>query len=373
MRFQRREYGLRWRHEAESEDTGLTAGPVFVGLRGHALTDEEREFLQHPQVGGVVLFARNYAAPEQLAALVESVHALREALLVCVDHEGGRVQRFTHGFTELPAASRLGQRHDADPVAALGASESLGRLMALELRAVGIDVDFAPVVDLANPGSELLADRTFHADAAVVTALAGRCLRGMHAGGLAGVAKHFPGHGGVEADSHTQAPVDDRELADLEMADLIPYQRLVGDGLEAVMVSHVRYPRIDERPAGFSPFWLRRVLRGRLGFEGAIISDDLQMAAAAWAGGLEDRVEAALEAGCDAVLICQNPAGLADVLDRLGDRADPVGRLRLARLRGRRPGPSWNTLRRDPLWQRLRRAVTGLVPPPEPELPLFTR
>ncbi len=347
----------------------MTAGPVLIGLEGYELLPLERELLSHPQVGGVVLFARNYADPEQLAALTGAIHGLREALLVAVDHEGGRVQRFTGGFTALPPVSAIGRQYGTGPDEALALAESVGRLMALELRAVGIDLDFAPVVDLAHPDSEVLAGRTFGDDPEVVTALARACLRGMHAGGLAGVAKHFPGHGGVEADSHTGLPVDERALGDIELADLIPFMRLVGDGLEAVMVSHVLYPRCDSRPAGFSPFWLQRVLRGRLGFEGAIVSDDLQMAAAAWAGDLGDRVEAALEAGCDAVLVCQNQEEVPAVLDRLGGRLDPVGRLRLARLRPRRPGRPWSALPHDPDWRRCRRELERMGGAIEPELP----
>lgn len=348
----------------------MTAGPVLVGLQGPDLQPEERELLSHPQVGGVVLFARNYTDPEQLAGLVAAIHDLRPPLLVCVDHEGGRVQRFGRGFTAMPAPSLLGRLYDIDPAEALAVADAHGRLMALELRAVGIDVDFAPVIDLGRNDSDVLDGRTLHADTEVVSRLALAMLRGMHEAGIAAVAKHFPGHGGVRADSHHELPIDERQLVDLEFADLVPFARLANNGLEAVMAAHVVYPHIDPRPAGYSPFWLRDLLRGRLGFAGAIFSDDLQMTAAAWAGDLVDRTEAALEAGCDAILVCQNQAEVGVVLDRLEGRIDPVGRLRLARLRKRRAPRPWQGLRRDPERQRLRRRLIALDRFVNPEIPL---
>ncbi len=348
----------------------MTAGPVLIGLQGSDLLPEERELLQHPQVGGVVLFARNYENPGQVAALIAAIHRQREALLVCVDHEGGRVQRFGQGFTALPPAACLGLAYDRDAGPARALAEDYGWLMAVELRSVGIDINFAPVVDLASHGSDVLAGRTLHADAEAVSLLAMACLRGMHRGGLAAVAKHFPGHGGVTADSHQELPVDERPLADLELADLLPFARLVANGLEAVMVAHLLYPQIDRRPAGYSPFWLQTVLRRRLNFQGAIFSDDLQMQAAAWAGGLEDRVEAALEAGCDAVLVCQNQQQLARLLDSMPPRIDPVSRLRLARLRPPKLGKPWSVLRHDPAWQQARQRLLASEQLLNPQLPL---
>ena len=349
----------------------MTAGPVLIGLKGLTLNADERELLLHPQVGGVVLFARNYENPEQLAALIADIHHLRQTLLVSVDHEGGRVQRFDQGgFTVLPPPSCLGLLYDHDAQAGRTLAERYGWLMAVELRSVGIDINFAPVIDLASAQSDVLAGRTLHAQAEVVSLLAMASLRGMHQGGLAAVAKHFPGHGGVSGDSHHELPIDERSLLDIEAADLLPFARLASNGLEAVMAAHVLYRQVDCRPAGYSPFWLQTVLRQRLNFQGAIFSDDLQMQAAAWAGDIGDRVEAALAAGCDAVLVCQNQAEVGTLLESMEKRVDPVSRLRLARLRPPRQGKPWKTLRHDPLWQQARQSLARLEQEVNPQLPL---
>jgi beta-N-acetylhexosaminidase len=311
----------------------------MLDLAGTALSTEERERLLHPLVGGVILFTRNYESPEQLRALVEEIHNLREPqLLVAVDHEGGRVQRFRWGFTTLPPMRRLGEMYDEHPKRALRLAENTGWLMAAELRAVGVDFSFAPVLDLDGGVSEIIGDRAFHANPEIVAALAQATMRGMHKAGMAAVGKHFPGHGSVAPDSHVALPVDERDFADIAAADLVPFERMVHYGLEAIMPAHVIYARVAPEPAGFSRYWLKNVLRGQLGFQGVIFSDDLSMEGAKGAGDIVTRARAALAAGCDMVLVCNDPAAAAQLIDGLGAHDDPVSHLRLVRLHGR-PSP----------------------------------
>ncbi len=314
----------------------MSLGPLMVGVKGLELLPEEREMLRHPRVGGVILFRRNFSGVEQLRALVEAIHALRRPpLLVAVDHEGGRVQRFREGFTELPPARCYGHLHDRDPRLGRKVARQAGWLMAAELRAAGIDFSFAPVLDLDRGRSAVIGDRALHAHPEVVAVLGAAFMRGMGEAGMAAVAKHFPGHGAVAADTHLEQARDPRPYADIELEDMLPFARLIERGLAGVMPAHVVYPALDERPAGFSPFWLGEVLRGRLGFQGAIFSDDLLMAGAAPAGEVADRVEAALEAGCDMALVCDDFGAICSALDRLARFDTPVAHLRLARLHGR--------------------------------------
>jgi beta-N-acetylhexosaminidase len=333
----------------------MTLGPVMLDLQGTELTPEERELLVHPNVGGVILFARNYQSLEQLARLTAEIHALRRPeLVIATDQEGGRVQRFREGFTPLPAMHQLGRQYDLDHERALALAEACGWLMAAELRAAGVDLSFAPVLDLDYGLSEVIGDRAFHRDAETVGRLAGRFAAGMRHAGMAAVAKHFPGHGGVAADSHQTLPEDRRPYADL-LDDMRPYERLVAEGLGGVMAAHVVYSRLDRLPAGFSRWWLGNELRIRLRFQGAIFSDDLSMAGAAFAGTPEDRATLALNAGCDAVLICNDRPAAATVLEALGDWCEPAAHLRLARLRGR--GRPDERLRDSPEWQRAERLL----------------
>ena len=315
----------------------MTLGPVMVDLRGPALLPEERELLAHPAVGGVILFSRNYESPEQVAALCEAIHAVRTPpLLVAVDQEGGRVQRFRDGFTHLPPVGVLGRAWDSSPRHAQALAESLGWLMASELLAVGVDLSFAPVLDLDRGISSVIGDRAFHRRPGVVADLALAYQRGMHRAGMASTGKHFPGHGGVAADSHHALPEDVRTFADLELEDLVPFARLVANDLNGIMAAHVIYPAIDARPAGFSRFWLQDVLRGRLGFQGVIFSDDLSMAGAEWAGDAIQRARLALESGCDMVLVCNDPQAAEQVVESLGGYSSPASSMRLARLHGQR-------------------------------------
>jgi len=311
-------------------------GPVMLDVAGTELTAEDREVLAHPAVAGVILFSRNYADPDQLKALTAAIRAVRTpAPLIAVDQEGGRVQRFRDGFTRLPPAARFGALFDQDPAAAVEAARAVGWLMAAELRAVGVDFSFAPVLDVEQGVSRVIGDRAFATSPDAVSALAMAWLAGVHAAGMAGCGKHFPGHGGVAADSHLELPEDTRPLAEIEGADLAPFRRLIAHGLEALMPAHVVYSQVDPRPAGFSPFWLRDLLRRRLGFDGAIFSDDLDMAAAAFGGGFGARALAALQAGCDVVLVCNNREGALAALEAIADWRDPRAGARLERLRAR--------------------------------------
>jgi len=314
----------------------MSLGPVMLDVAGKTLAAEERERLLHPLVGGVILFSRNYESPEQVRALVDEIHRLREPqLLIAVDHEGGRVQRFRWGFTALPPMRRLGEMHDENPKRAQRLAETIGWLMAAELRSVGVDFSFAPVLDLDCGVSEIIGDRAFHSDPEIVADLAHAAMRGIHKAGMAAVGKHFPGHGSVAPDSHIALPIDEREYADIAATDLLPFERMVNYGLEAIMPAHVIYSRVDSHPAGFSPFWLKEVLRKRLGFQGVIFSDDLSMEGAKGAGDVVARAHAALNAGCDMVLVCNDSASAAQLLDGLGTHDDPVSHLRLVRLHGR--------------------------------------
>ena len=313
----------------------MTLGPVMLDIEGTALTQEDRELLRHPNVGGVILFARNYESPEQLRRLTREIHALRHPeLVIAVDQEGGRVQRFRTGFTPLPPMHMLGRQYDMNREQALQLAQNCGWLMAAELRAAGVDLSFAPVLDLDYGLSEVIGDRAFHRDPEAVARLAGRFMAGMHDAGMASVGKHFPGHGGVVADSHHALPEDRRGYSEL-LDDLRPYELLIAEGLAGVMVAHVVYSRLDRMPAGFSRWWLRTELRVRLRFQGAIFSDDLSMAGAAFAGTPVARAALALEAGCDVVLVCNDRPAAAAVVESLGDWYEPASHLRLTRLRGR--------------------------------------
>lgn len=327
-------------------------GPVMIDLPGIELTDADRARLLHPATGGVILFSRNFASPQQVYRLVREIHELRSPhLLIAVDQEGGRVQRFREGFTRLPPAAAFACRCGDDLRAARHAAHELGWLMAAELRAVGVDFSFAPVLDLDLGLSSVIGDRAFSASPDVVSQLAGAWMLGAREAGMVSVGKHFPGHGGVVADSHLDLPIDGRRIDDLLEQDLQPFTRLIDNGLEGIMPAHVIYAACDAEPAGFSHFWLQEILRGRLHFQGVIFSDDLSMAAAEHAGCYAGRARAALAAGCDMVLVCNNPDGAQEVLDELRGYHDPVAQSRMARLHGR-PARSLERLREDPRWHK---------------------
>ncbi len=333
----------------------------MLDVAGLALDAEDRRRLSHPLVGGVILFARNYADPQQLAALTAEIRALRTPhLLIATDHEGGRVQRFRDGFTRLPAARELGRLWDAQPAHALRLAQDFGYVLAAELRAHGVDLSFAPVLDLDYGRSAIIGSRAMHGDPDVVADLAHAMMVGMRVAGMAAVAKHFPGHGWVEADSHTDLPLDDRPLEQLQQADLRPFARLIADGLPGIMPAHVRYPAVDERSAGFSPVWLQQVLRGQLGFDGAIFSDDLSMAGAAAGGDIVQRARTALHAGCDMLLVCNDGAAADRVLHALEWQPSALGIARRARLHGRAHPADEVTLREQPQYVAAQHAVAAL-------------
>lgn len=325
----------------------MTLGPLMLDVVGTELTDDDRRRLSHPLVGGVILFSRNYHDPLQLAALTAEIHALKSApLLIGVDHEGGRVQRFREGFTRLPPMRTFGEIWNEHPQRARELAREAGYVLGGELRAHGVDFSFAPVLDLDYGASSVIGDRAFHHNPHAVFELGQAVMLGMKDAGMAACGKHFPGHGFVVADSHTAVPVDQRVLADIAVADLVPFRLMVEAGLAAVMPAHVIYPEVDDQPAGFSRLWLQKILRQQLGFDGAIFSDDLCMAGAGVAGGVVARVEAALNAGCDMALVCNRPDLADEVLATLKIDWPAPSRARLARMHGR-PHPASMTLLRE--------------------------
>jgi len=328
----------------------VTLGPLMLDLGGVAVEPDERELLAHPLVGGVILFSRNYESPAQLERLTADIHAVRTpALLVAVDQEGGRVQRFRDGFTSLPPLRAIGRHWQAGRDAAMGLARQLSWLMAAELRAAGVDLSFAPCVDLDLGLSEVIGDRAFHASADTVASLAVASMLGMREAGMAATAKHFPGHGSVAADSHVALPVDRREPADLD-PDLAPYRRMIANGLLSVMAAHVVFPAVDRLPASLSRRWIAGELRERLGFRGAVFTDDLSMTAAASSGSIVERARLALAAGCDMLPVCNDRASVMQLLDRLPAGPDPLRQVRLVRLRGR-PGPDRAALQAGEQWR----------------------
>jgi beta-N-acetylhexosaminidase len=304
---------------------------------GLTLDGEDRRRLCHPAVGGVILFGHNYESPAQLRALTAEIKALRTPeLLVCADHEGGRVQRFRAGFTAIPPMRRLGELFDSDRTRALQMAEQAGIAIGCELVAHGVDFSFTPVLDLDYGASSVIGDRALHFDAQATGELAAALIKGLARAGVAAVGKHFPGHGYAIADSHVAVPYDDRPLAEIMARDVAPYRSAIAAGLAGVMPAHVIFQQVDKEPAGYSAFWLRKVLCGELGFNGTVFSDDLSMEGASVAGGPKERARAALAAGCDVVLLCKDPKGQDELLARLGDaRCDAT---RWERMRARRSG-----------------------------------
>ena len=319
-------------------------GPVMLDVVGKTLNADDKRRLAHPMTGGVILFARHYESRAQLIALTEAIRAVREDLLIAVDHEGGRVQRFrTDGFTVLPAMGKLGALWDSDVLHATKVTTAVGYILAAELRACGIDMSFTPVLDLNYGQSQVIGDRAFHCDPRVVTMLAKSLNHGLALAGMANCGKHFPGHGFATADSHVAMPVDDRPLETILRDDVAPYDWL-GLGLASVIPAHVIYSQVDSRPAGFSRVWLQEVLRGKLRFPGAIFSDDLSMEAARQGGTLTEAASAALHAGCDMVLICNQPEEAEKVLDALRFTPSKESQARLKRMRPRGKALKWSKL-----------------------------
>ncbi len=300
--------------------SGGQLGPLIVDLDGElTLSDRDRERLRHPGVGGVILFTRNFADCDQLRSLTREIKALRSPeLLITVDQEGGRVQRFRDGFARLPPAAVCGRLYDTDPGAASRLAHDIGLVMAGELIECGVDLSFAPVLDVLQCDSRVIGDRAFHSDPEAVSILALACIDGMEEAGMRSIGKHFPGHGGTGTDSHTSLPEDGRSIAALRECDLVPYRSLAGR-LRGVMLAHVRYGDIDPRVPSFSPFWIHDVLESEIGFRGVVFSDDLSMAGAG-NEPLHARCASALRAGCDLLLICNDRPAVDALLQ--GTRAD---------------------------------------------------
>lgn len=339
----------------------LPLGPVMLDLEGTGLGAEERKRLMHPLTGGIVLFSRNYASPDQLLELTSEIHGLRNPpLIIAVDHEGGRVQRFRDGFTAIPPMRELGRIWDSSQQVARQLAQEVGLVLAAELAAHGVDLSLAPVLDVDHGASSVIGDRAFHSDPRAVAELARALLQGFRHAGMGGVGKHFPGHGHVSADSHHEVPVDDRRFEEIEANDLAPFRRLIEAGLPGIMPAHVIYPKVDSQPAGFSAVWLKQVLRGRLGFGGAIFSDDLSMEGASVAGGVTERAHAALAAGCDMVLVCNHPPAVDELLGRLSYTMPAVSLARLARMHGRPQGGGMVRLREDMRYARALHAIAGI-------------
>jgi beta-N-acetylhexosaminidase len=311
----------------------LPLGPVVIDPVGLALTDDDRKRLTHRAVGGVILFAHNYDNPQQLEALTAEIASLRTPeLFVCVDHEGGRVQRLREGFTPIPPMRELGVLWDRDRDLGRRTAHAIAYIAASELAAHGVDFSFAPVLDLDYGGSSVIGNRALHYDPNAVGLLAAEIVKGFAAGGMRAVGKHFPGHGFATADSHVAVPRDERDLATIMKMDVAPYRAAIEAGLGGIMPAHVIFPKADLEPAGYSKYWLQDVLRTKLKFDGLIFSDDLSMEGASTAGGIPERARAAMAAGCDMVLLCQNPEGQEQLLESLGSLEAAVPE-RLERMR----------------------------------------
>jgi beta-N-acetylhexosaminidase len=346
----------------------MTLGPLMVDLEGTSISETEKNLLLKPEVGGVILFTRNFESVAQLTALTTEIHKLKTPrLLIAVDHEGGRVQRFHEGFSRIPAAAVYARAAGDNLQMSRQLAEKAGWLMAVELRASGIDFSFAPVLDLAHGLSGVIGDRAFHSKPATVATLAYAFMHGMNKAGMRAVGKHFPGHGGVIEDSHVAMPVDHSELDELLQSDIIPFDYMIQNKLAAIMPAHVIYDKVDDKPAGYSSYWINNVLRQRLGFHGVIFSDDLSMEAACVAGGYGERADAALTAGCDMALVCNHLDGAIESAEYIKGYRNPTSQLRLVRMHGDHE-INWTQLQQDENWQSISAQIVALNDSPELEL-----
>jgi beta-N-acetylhexosaminidase len=337
-------------------------GPLIIGIENLALTDADRRRLGDPKVGGVILFTRNFETPAQLSQLCDSIHSLRStALPIFVDHEGGRVQRFRDGFTAIPAMGRLAQVYAKDALAGLQAARACGYVLAAELRACGVDVSFTPVLDLDHGRSEVIGDRSLGPDATTVSQLAGALLHGLQMAGMQGCGKHFPGHGWAHADSHFALPVDERSLDEILSQDAAPYAHLGSLAMASVMPAHVVYPQVDSAPAGFSAIWLQDILRKRMGYNGVIVSDDLGMAGAKSAGDVVERARVALQAGCDAVLACNDFDEIEALIASDLGHLDPQSSHRMTTLTPRMVTSDFAELQASPDYRRAVEQVKAII------------
>jgi beta-N-acetylhexosaminidase len=327
----------------------MSLGPIMCDIAGTKLTIDDKRRLQHPMTGGVILFTRNYSSLQQLTDLTTEIHSLRiPSLLVAVDHEGGRVQRFKNDFTRLPAMRELGKIWDEHPIRAHRLAQLTGYVLAAELRSCGIDLSFTPVLDIDYQQSCVIGDRAFHRKPQVIGELAHSLMKGLKLGGMEAIGKHFPGHGYIQEDSHIEMPVDKRSYADIKMDDLIPFREMIKHGLAGIMPAHVIYPKIDSQPAGFSTVWLQKILRSEFEFDGCIFSDDLSMEGAVVAGNIVQRAEIAFNAGCDMVLVCNDPHAADKLLAELQWEMPAASLARLNRMRGNPNSDSVAKLHENP-------------------------
>ncbi|QOL27119.1 beta-N-acetylhexosaminidase [Thalassotalea sp. LPB0316] len=308
-------------------------GPLMIDVQGTQLSGEDKELLKHPLVGGIILFSRNYESPQQVSQLTQAIRqAAGQPLLIAVDHEGGRVQRFRDQFTAIPAMYDLWRSSGESLATSQQYAYACGYVMAIEVIAVGIDISFAPVLDINNI-SEVIGNRAFHHEPTAVADIAKYFIKGMHDAGMKATGKHFPGHGSVKEDSHVALPIDKRERSTIFQHDMLPFKQLIADGnLDAIMPAHVIYPDVDKDAVGFSRYWLHEVLRKSLGFNGVVFSDDLTMAGAHYIGGYVERAEAAQQAGCDMLLVCNSRSASIEIIDNANLNIDPLSQTRLAKL-----------------------------------------
>ncbi len=353
----------------------MSLGPLMVDLCADTVSAQERDLLLSPQVGGVILFSRNFSSIERLIALIEEIHDIRHPrLLVAIDQEGGRVQRLREGFTQLPAVRLLGEIYNDEPKRASELATITGWLMASELRSIGIDFSFAPILDLDYGVSRVIGDRAFHKDPEVVSVLAAKYVQGMRKAGMQAVGKHFPGHGAVVADSHIDLPTDDRGFEDISLGDLVPFQRMIDNGIAGIMTAHVVYEKIDPEIATFSKLWIQEVLRKQMEFKGVIFSDDLSMKAAHCDGEEPEdylsRTHKALKAGCDMALICNSSDNACMVAEKLNDYNNPASQMRLTRMHGGKNPISYEKLRNSQAWQTAVKKIESYQDSPYGELTL---
>jgi len=326
-------------------------GPIMLDVQGTSLTEEDKELLKHPLVGGLILFTRNYESPEQITSLTKEIrNAANGDILIAVDHEGGRVQRFREQFCKIPAMGKLMQYAGNDIHKAKTLAKHCATLMAFEVQAVGIDISFAPVLDI-NGVSDVIGDRAFHSQPEYVSSIASAFIEGMNIAGMQATGKHFPGHGSVKEDSHLALPIDKRSRAEIFNFDLTPFKQLItNNSLAALMPAHIIFPELDDQAVGFSTFWLQNILRQELGFDGVIFSDDLSMEGAACVGGYIERAEAAQQAGCDMLLTCNNRASTIEVIDKANIEIIEQSSYRLRRLL-KTTTNTWHDRKDSSLWR----------------------